>query len=139
MRGTQHRFLVDTWAALSLHGSMARLSRIVLPGYPHHVTQPGVRRMDAGGRWSLAVSPAFSPAVSPALSGATLEKLTGQNLSKGRPRKAAKAPLVKNGVVSPDNSTDVENEQSDQTKSTGLAYLRRESGPLNVSQNLCGP
>jgi len=38
---------VDRGPPLSYHGSMARLSRIVVPGYPHLVTQRGVRSMDA--------------------------------------------------------------------------------------------
>jgi hypothetical protein len=53
---------------------MARLSRIVVLGHPHHVTQRGVRWVDAGGRWS--------PAFSPALSGATVEKVTDRDLIK---------------------------------------------------------
>jgi hypothetical protein len=61
---------------------MARLSRIVVAGYPHHVTERGVRSMDAGWRWSPAV-----------IEVATVEKLTGRDLIKGRPGRPRKRPL----------------------------------------------
>jgi hypothetical protein len=82
---TQYQFVVDPWAALSWHRSMACLLRIVVPGYPQHVAQRGVRSRDAGGRWSSAVSPADS--------GATVEKLIGRDLSRGRPGRPRKRPL----------------------------------------------
>ena len=43
--GTPYQFIFDALAVLLYRGSMARLSRIVVPGYPHHVTRRGVRSM----------------------------------------------------------------------------------------------
>jgi hypothetical protein len=37
---------VDNHEIVQHHGPMARPSRIVVPGYPHHVTQRGVRSMN---------------------------------------------------------------------------------------------
>ncbi|MFH1114640.1 MAG: transposase [Pseudomonadota bacterium] len=44
--GDIHSFFVDNRAVFLQHDPMARLSRIVVPGYPHHVTQRGVRSMN---------------------------------------------------------------------------------------------
>jgi len=37
---------IDNHEIFLQHATMARLSRIVVPGYPHHVTQRGVRSMN---------------------------------------------------------------------------------------------
>jgi len=37
---------IDNHKIFLQHATMARLSRIVVPGYPHHVTQRGVRSMN---------------------------------------------------------------------------------------------
>ena len=45
-RGHTLGFFVDNRDIFLQHDTMARLSRIVVPGYPHHVTQRGVRSMN---------------------------------------------------------------------------------------------
>lgn len=46
MSGDIHDILIDNPEIVLRHDTMARLSRIVVPGYPHDVTQRGFRSMN---------------------------------------------------------------------------------------------
>ena len=77
---------------------MARISRVVVPGYPHHITQQGIRSVTISHRDKDRQS------YLQFLSEGLVECLVGRNLSKaGQDGKLTKGvnPVRKDGALTP--------------------------------------
>ncbi|MFH1117475.1 MAG: hypothetical protein V1792_26440 [Pseudomonadota bacterium] len=95
--GDIHLVLIDSHEIFMPHDPMARLSRIVVPGFPHHVTQRGVRSMNVFHEESDRREYLGMPGEKIARHGdaafvARVEKTTGRDLSKGKPGRPRKRP-----------------------------------------------